>query len=89
MNIIQLECPTCDGVTLANLGSMLINNAQSGDKFEVTCPHCSGTIQIGYVYEFRKVVDKVDEAGQQATADASDGAEGLVVKTGGRGESGS
>ncbi len=73
MNIIKLLCLTCDGVTLANLGSMPINNARSGDKFEVTCPHCSETIQIGYVYEFRKVNDGVDETSPQPSADASAG----------------
>ena len=74
-NIIQVQCPTCEGITLANLGSMPINNARSGDKFEVTCPHCSETIQIGYVYEFRKVREEVDEVSPQPSTNPSGGSD--------------
>ena len=57
VNPIQLHCPNCDGVSLAHLGDMPTGSARSGDKFEVTCPHCSENFSIGYNTEFNKIKD--------------------------------
>ena len=73
MNPIQLQCPNCDGVSLAHLGSMPTGSAHIGDKFEVTCPHCCENFQISYITEFRKVQEEVGEASSRPSLEPSGG----------------
>ena len=73
MNHMQLQCPNCDGVSLAQLGGMPTGSAHSGDKFEVTCPHCSENFSIGYITEFKKVVEDATATSSEPSADSSGG----------------
>ena len=73
MNPIQLWCPNCDGVILAHLGSMPTGSAHSGDKFEVTCPHCTENFPIGYITEFKKIEDEAAATSSEPSAESSSG----------------
>lgn len=73
MNAMQLQCPNCDGVSLAHLGSMATGSAYSGDKFEVTCPRCSENFSIGYITEFKKVDEEATATSSEPSAESSGG----------------
>ena len=73
MHIIQLQCPNCDGVILANFGNLTFDSYRDGNRFEVTCPHCSDNISIGYISEFKKIEEEVEVTSSQPSAESSGG----------------
>lgn len=73
MNAMQLQCPKCDGVNFAHLGSMPTGSAHSGDSFEVTCPHCSEILPISYISEFKKKEEEAAATSSEPTAESSGG----------------
>jgi len=77
MSIFQLQCPYCDGEILANLGSMLTDSAHSGDKFKVTCPHCSNNFPLGYVSKYKKIEEEAEVTSTQPSDEASGDGYGL------------
>ncbi len=74
MSILQLHCPYCDGEILANLGTMLTDD---GDKFKVTCPHCSSSFPLGYVSKYKRIEEEAEVTITQPSDHASGGGNGL------------
>jgi len=68
---IRIECPGCHGNVLANLGSLPTGQAADGDRFEVTCPLCQVSFEIGYVTKYTKV--DLEVVGPERSAGGSSG----------------
>ena len=77
MQILQLQCPNCDGVILTTLVGSIYGNARDGDRFEQTCPHCSGSFPIGFVSEYKKIEEEAEVTSTQTSDEASGGGYGL------------